>query len=46
MILNLGMKLLTKFPKILIKDFEKIFQLLAENADLINQRKELHEIFN
>tara|TARA_B100001996_G_scaffold214425_1_gene164752 strand:- start:1258 stop:4509 length:3252 start_codon:yes stop_codon:yes gene_type:complete len=32
-------QIINKVSKILIKDFEKIFQLLAENADLINQRK-------
>jgi len=33
-------EIINKVSKILIKDFEEIFQLLAENADLINQRKE------
>jgi len=33
-------EIINKISKILIKDFEKIFQLLAENADLINQKKD------
>ena len=33
-------EIINKVSKILIKDFEKIFQLLAENADLINQKKD------
>ena len=38
--LKMWNEIINKVSKILIKDFEKIFQLLAENADLINQRKE------